>query len=108
LERRVRADPAFEIFPSPVELASVCFRYLPGWARRLSPGARARQPARGRLNRAQKEIQQVVERQGFAWFPTIILRRAVYFRFGIFNYRTSDRDVAAVLARIRRIGASFG
>ncbi len=108
LERRVRADPAFEIFPSPVELASVCFRYLPGWARRLDPRARARREALRRINHAQKEIQQAIEREGFAWFPTIILRRAVYFRFGIFNYRTSDRDVASVLARIRRTGASLG
>lgn len=101
LEARVRALPCFEPFPAPVEMASVCFRYLPGWARRLAPSERARPAYRERLNRVQTRIQQTIERGGYAWFPTILLRGDVYHRFGIFNYRTTSRDVNEVLDHIR-------
>ncbi len=104
IERRVKEDDAFEIFPAPVELASVCFRYLPPWARRLTARERARPASRARLNRTQKAIQQAIERSGFAWFPTIVLREEVWLRFGVFNYRTTERDVAAVLRTIRHVG----
>jgi len=105
LERRVRRDPRFEVFDAPVELATVCFRYLPEWARPLPPAGRRTPAARGRLNRAQIAIQQEVERRGYAWFPTLRLDGEVYFRFGIFNYRTRDEDVAAVLRHIARVAA---
>jgi aromatic-L-amino-acid decarboxylase len=105
LEARVRADPRFEVFPAPVEMASVCFRYLPPWAAGLPPGRRGLPAARRRLNALQARIQQRVERGGYAWFPAIILRGEVYFRFGVFNYRTTFRDVDDVLGHIRRIGA---
>jgi aromatic-L-amino-acid decarboxylase len=107
LERRVRRDPRFEVFEAPVELATVCFRYLPPWARRLSPAGRRAPARRGRLNRAQVAIQQAVERRGYAWFPTLRLDGDVYFRFGIFNYRTRDEDVAAVLRHIARVAAGL-
>lgn len=103
LERRVRSDGRFEAIDAPVELASVCFRYLPPWSRRLTRADRARPAALERLNRTQKSIQQEIERRGFAWFPTIILRGEVHFRFGVFNYRTTDKDVDAVLAHIVRV-----
>jgi hypothetical protein len=90
-----------------VELATVCFRYLPQWARRLSPAGRRAPSRRGRLNRAQVAIQQAVERRGYAWFPTLRLDGDVYFRFGIFNYRTRDEDVAAVLRHIARVAAGL-
>jgi len=105
IERQVRADGHFEILPVPVDLASVCFRYRHARPRGR-PGPGPGQPAgRARLNRLQKMIQQEIERSGFAWFPTIVLRGDVYFRFGVFNYSTTERDVAAVLQRIRRVGA---
>jgi len=102
LERRVKADERFEAHPAPVELASVCFRYLTARARRLTPEDRSRPAARTRLNFVQKRIQQAVERGGFAWFPTIVLGGDVYFRFGIFNYRTTEQDVDDVLEHIVR------
>jgi aromatic-L-amino-acid decarboxylase len=100
LERVVRARAWFEICEAPVELASVCFRYVPRWAR----GASARRGAstRKRLNRVQVELQQEVERRGFAWFPAVVLQGDVYLRLGICNYRTSERDVDLTLAHIRR------
>jgi aromatic-L-amino-acid/L-tryptophan decarboxylase len=108
LEEQVRRRSWFEPFPSPVECASVCFRFLPAWARRLSPAGRATAAARDRLNRAQVLIQREVERRGFAWFPCIAIDRTVYFRFGVFNYMTGDADVDAVLAHIRRTAATLG
>ena len=50
-------------------------------------------------------IQQAIERSGKAWFPVIALKEGVYFRFGIFNYRTTSRDVDAALRLIRKTAA---
>jgi aromatic-L-amino-acid decarboxylase len=108
LERRVRADPRFEIFDAPVELASVCFRYLPeeeqrGGVRRRGARRDGGARRRARLNGAQTAIQQEIERSGAAWFPNIVLRGDVYFRFGVFNYLTTEEDVDAVLRLILRV-----
>ena len=91
---------------APVELANVCVRYLPRWARGAS-SARGRRE-RERLNRAQVAIQREVERRGFAWFPAVVLNEDVYLRLGISNYRTSERDVEATLAHIRRTASRLG
>jgi aromatic-L-amino-acid decarboxylase len=107
LEKQVRSQDCFEPFHAPVECASICFRYLPGWARRVPSGALQRPAARDRLNRVQVRIQQAVEKRGFAWFPTIAMGRTVFFRFGIFNYLTRAGDVDAVLEHIRRTAASL-
>jgi aromatic-L-amino-acid decarboxylase len=107
LERAVAADSCFEGCGVSAELASVCFRYLPAWAR-AGAAARRGPRARQRLNAAQTAIQQAVERGGFAWFPTIVLRGDVYFRFGVFNARTRERDVDETLAHVRRTAALLG
>jgi aromatic-L-amino-acid decarboxylase len=107
LDGEVRRQECFEPFGSPVELASVCFRYLPAWARPIPARARRAAAARERLNRMQLMIQQAIERGGSAWFPPILLGGAVYFRFGVFNYRTTPRDVDAVLALIRKTAGSL-
>jgi aromatic-L-amino-acid/L-tryptophan decarboxylase len=104
LEREVGRQDSFELYGSPVELASVCFRYLPPWARLQPASFRARASIRARLNRVQLAIQQSVEKGGFAWFPTIVLGGSIYFRFGVFNYLTTPGDVDAVLTHIRRTG----
>jgi len=108
LEKEVRRRDCFEAFRAPVECASFCFRYLPGWARPLSLAARSSRAALARLNRVQVRIQQEVEKGGFAWFPTIAIGRNVFFRFGVFNYLTRNEDVDAVLAHIRRTASSLG
>lgn len=100
LASRVADDPRFEDCGAPVDLASVCVRYLPSWARGRTRSARRRGRARLRLNRVQMRIQRAVERRGFAWFPIVMLRGEVYFRFGVFNYRSTTRDVDATLAHI--------
>ncbi|MCZ6695453.1 MAG: pyridoxal-dependent decarboxylase, partial [Acidobacteria bacterium] len=101
IERQVRRLDCFELHPAPVELGSVCFRYLPPWARRRPSGPRMRRAARGRLDRAQVAIQQQIEKTGRAWFPVILLSRGIYFRLGVFNYRTGADDVEATLRLIR-------
>ena len=108
LEGEVRRRSWLEPHPAPVECASLCFRYLPGWASRLAPRGRAAPSLRARLNRVQVLIQQEVERRGFAWFPTIAMDRTVYFRFGVFNYLTRNADVDSVLAHIRRTASTLG
>jgi glutamate/tyrosine decarboxylase-like PLP-dependent enzyme len=78
LASRVADDPRFEDCGAPVDLASVCVRYLPPWARGRTRSARLRGRARLRLNRVQTRIQHAVERRGFAWFPIVRLRGEVY------------------------------
>jgi hypothetical protein len=55
------------------------------------------------LNALQTAIQQKIERSGAAWFPNIVLRGDVYFRFGVFNYLTTEADADAVLRLILRV-----
>jgi aromatic-L-amino-acid decarboxylase len=108
LEREVRRQECFEPLDAPVEMTCVCARYLPRWARRLPPEARDRPRARARLNRTQVALQQAIEKDGFAWFPTTAIDGEVYLKFGVFNYLTGPGDVDAVLRRIRRTAASLG
>jgi aromatic-L-amino-acid decarboxylase len=108
LEKEVRRRDWLEAYPAPVDCASLCFRYLPRWARGRPRRGSATRTLRSRLNRAQILIQQEIERRGLAWFPTIIMDRTVYFRFGIFNYLTREADVDAVLIHIRRVASALG
>ncbi len=108
LKRRVESEARFETCGAAVDLASVCFRYLPAWARRLTPTERRRAGARARLNRTQLALQHTVERRGYAWFPAIVLDDAVYFRFGIFNPGTTERDIDATLRHLLRVAAAVG
>ena len=91
LERRVRSDPRFETCGAPVDCATVVLRYLP-------PGR-----ATGRrLDAIQMRIQHAVERSGEAWFPAIRLDGAVWLRIGVFNYRTTEKDIGRLLHAIVR------
>ena len=107
LEEEVGRREWLERFPAPVECASLCFRYLPRWARGMNARKRAARTVRDRLNRAQILIQRAIEKRGYAWFPTIAMDGVVYFRFGVFNYLTRDSDVDAVLTHIRRMASSL-
>ncbi len=98
----------FERLPTPIECASVCFRYRPPWSRSLSERTVKSAALRSRLNQVQTRIQQEVERRGFAWFPNIVIGQTVFFRFGIFNYKTTPADVDAVLAHIRTTATRLG
>ena len=48
-----------------------------------------------------------MERRGFAWFPIVRLRGEVYFRFGVFNYRSTTRDVDATLTHIATVARAL-
>jgi aromatic-L-amino-acid decarboxylase len=115
LEARVLADERFETCGSPVELATVVLRYLPRWARATDrsagmkragsvarPGRDRGAAGRRRLDRLQRRIQHDVERGGEAWFPALLLDGAVWLRIGVFNYRTTERDVDRLLRAIVR------
>jgi len=104
----VERHDCFERLKAPIECASVCFRYMPGWSRRMTRRTRASSGVRSRLNKVQNSIQQEVERRGFAWFPNIVIGQTVFFRFGIFNYMTSPADVDSVLAHIRKTASRLG
>ena len=107
LAARVAEDPRFGDCGAPVDLASVCVRYLPAWARGRDSATLRRPRALLRLNRVQTRLQREVERRGFAWFPIVRLRGAIYFRFGIFNYRSTTRDVDATLAHIATVARAL-
>ena len=98
----------FERLETPIECASVCFRYMPRWSRRMPQRTLMTPAIRSRLNRVQNRIQQEVERRGFAWFPNIVIDQRVFFRFGVFNYLTTPGDVDAVLAHIRSTASRLG
>lgn len=100
LERRALEDGRFETCGAAVDCATVVLRYLPRWARTRLDAA-----GRRRLDRLQQRIQHEVERRGEAWFPAIVLAGAVWLRLGVFNYRTTERDVDRVLrAMVRAAG----
>ncbi|HYV18381.1 MAG TPA: pyridoxal-dependent decarboxylase [Verrucomicrobiae bacterium] len=99
LERRVLADPRLETCGAPVDLSTVVLRYLPAWARADS---RRSAKARRRLDRIQLGIQHAVERGGEAWFPAIVLDGEVWLRIGVFNYRTTEKDIDRLLRAIVR------
>jgi aromatic-L-amino-acid decarboxylase len=105
LEGLALRDPRFETSGAAVDLASVCLRYLPEWARSLDPAARLSPGPRARLNDVQRRLQQAVEREGRAWFPAIWLGDTVWLRFGVFNDRTTAQDVEATLRLVAREGA---
>jgi glutamate/tyrosine decarboxylase-like PLP-dependent enzyme len=103
LEARVLSDERFETCGSPVDLATVVIRYLPKWARAAGRSSRMRNAERRRkLDRLQRRIQHEVERRGEAWFPALILDGAVWLRIGVFNYRTTEKDVDRLLRAIVR------
>lgn len=96
LEACARREEHFETCGAAVDLASVCLRYLPRGVR-----------GRGNLNALQLAIQQAVERAGRAWFPAIWLGDTVWLRFGVFNDRTTARDVETTLAIVARAGETL-
>lgn len=109
LERRVLADPRFETCGAPVDLSTVVLRYVPAWARSgtssvtgTAASRRLGAAARRRLDRVQLRIQHAVERSGEAWFPAIVLDGEVWLRIGVFNYRTSEKDIDRLLRAIVR------
>jgi len=83
LARRLDELPDFERVGE-IETAVCCFRYLPERVRRLSPDAR---------DRVQQDLQQRIERNGKAFFPSTVLHGRRALRVNINSYLTERRHV---------------
>jgi aromatic-L-amino-acid/L-tryptophan decarboxylase len=80
---------------APVELSVVCFRYLPSALR----GDDAR------LDALNKAIMEEVQAGGEAFLTQTTLRGRFSLRAAVVHYATTEDDLQALLAVIRRVGA---
>ena len=78
LARLVEAEPALELL-APVELSAVCFRVIDG---------------------DNAEILQRVQRDGRVYLSNASIRGAFALRACFVNHRTTDDDVAAIVAAV--------
>jgi glutamate/tyrosine decarboxylase-like PLP-dependent enzyme len=85
LEDLVRKDPDFEML-APVELSVFCFRY---------------RAAEGDLNALNERIVMALNRSGRTYLSNASVRGNFGLRGCVLNYRTSERDMAQVLADVR-------
>jgi aromatic-L-amino-acid/L-tryptophan decarboxylase len=86
LARLVESEPALELL-APVELSAVCFRVNEG-------GDQAS------LNQRNAEILQRVVRDGRVYISNATIRGAFALRACFVNHRTTDDDVAAIVASV--------
>jgi aromatic-L-amino-acid/L-tryptophan decarboxylase len=86
LARLVESEPALELL-APVELSAVCFRVNEG-------GDQAA------LNQRNAEILQRVVRDGRVYISNATIRGAFALRACFVNHRTTDDDVAAIVASV--------
>jgi aromatic-L-amino-acid decarboxylase len=97
LARRCRESEDLEALPEEPELSVVCFRHIPRGADRaveLDPEV---------LDRYQDRLQRALEVSGEGWLSTTRLRGRTYLRAGIVNYLTTEDDIDALLATLRRL-----
>jgi glutamate/tyrosine decarboxylase-like PLP-dependent enzyme len=99
LARRCAESDDFEAIPATPELSVVCFRHLPGGrdaAMTMGPEA---------LDAHQDRLQAALEASGDGWLTTTRLRYATWLRAGIVNYLSTEADIDALLATLRRLAA---
>ncbi|HEX6130737.1 MAG TPA: pyridoxal-dependent decarboxylase [Actinomycetota bacterium] len=94
LAARLRVAPDFEVVPDPPELSVVCFRHLPRGHAALPPD---------RLDAYEMALQRALEVDGSAWVSVTTLRGRTYLRAGVVNYLSTEEDVDAMLAALRRL-----
>ena len=78
----------------------MCFRHLPGGrdaAMTMAPEA---------LDAHQDRLQAALEASGDGWLTTTRLRDATWLRAGIVNYLSTEADIDALLATLRRLAAA--
>jgi aromatic-L-amino-acid decarboxylase len=97
LARRCTESDDLEAVPAEPELSVVCFRHLPG-----GRDAAGRLPA-AELDNHQDRLQAALEKSGDGWLSTTRLRGATWLRAGIVNTQTTDADIDALLATLRRL-----
>ncbi|MDQ3696125.1 MAG: pyridoxal-dependent decarboxylase [Chloroflexota bacterium] len=89
----VEAEPHFELL-APATLSIVCFRYVPAtW-----------HGDDERLNMLNKAIMEVVQASGEALLTQAVLHGRFALRANIQHYGTTDEDLEALVAVIRRTG----
>ena len=89
-----REAPDLEVVPAEPELSVVCFRHLP-------EGIGA-----DRLDAYTDALQLALEASEVAWVSTTRLRGSTYLRAGVVNYLSTEANVDAMLAEIRRLSPS--
>jgi glutamate/tyrosine decarboxylase-like PLP-dependent enzyme len=100
----IDADDSIERL-APVELSAVCFRWTGAGA---GVGAGAGDSAgAGDLDRINAEILAEVNRRGHVYLSNADIRGAFALRACITNHRTTDRDVAAVVAEVLDVAADL-
>jgi aromatic-L-amino-acid decarboxylase len=95
LARLVRATPRLELL-SRGDLSIVCFRYVP-------EGPRRRDADLDRLNHA---ILMAVQREGRVFLTNARVGGRFALRACLLNYRTSERDLDLLVARVLAAGAA--
>jgi aromatic-L-amino-acid decarboxylase len=84
LERRIRAEPALELL-APAQLNIVCFRYRAG-------------------DRVNADIVAALQERGIAAPSTTILGGKLAIRAALFNHRTQNSDLEALVDAVLRLG----
>ena len=97
LAAQLRHSPDFELTPEPPELSIVCFRHLPS-------GHAPQEEAQ--LDAYQTALQRALELDGTAWVSVTTLRGRTWLRAGVVNYLSTEADVDAMLAALRRLSAT--
>ena len=100
LAARCQEADDFEARPAEPELSVVCFRHLPGGA---APAA-AMDPTD--LDHHQDRLQRALEVSGEGWLSTTRLRGSTWLRAGIVNYLSTEADIDALLASLRRLASA--
>jgi glutamate/tyrosine decarboxylase-like PLP-dependent enzyme len=91
LARLIEAEPALELL-APVELSAVCFRW--------------KDAAAADLDRRNAAILGEVLRRGHVYLSNASIRGAFALRACIVNHRTTDADIAAVVAEVLAAAAA--
>jgi aromatic-L-amino-acid decarboxylase len=94
LAKRCADAEDLDATPAEPELSVVCFRHLPAGARSWPEDA---------LDEYQDGLQRALEVSGEAWVSTTTLRGRTFLRAGIVNYLSTESDVDAMFAAIRRL-----
>jgi glutamate/tyrosine decarboxylase-like PLP-dependent enzyme len=101
LARRCAESDDLEALPAEPELSVVCFRHLPGGR------AAAMRLAATELDDHQDRLQAALEESGDGWLSTTRLRGSTWLRAGIVNTQTTETDIDALLATLRRLATEL-
>jgi glutamate/tyrosine decarboxylase-like PLP-dependent enzyme len=90
----LRREPDFEL-TGPNSLGICTFRWVPR-------GADGQPPPPESVDQLNRELQELVEREGDAWFSHTILKGRVALRVNVENRRMEERDIERLLQIVKR------